>query len=90
LEPAYEAPPQPFLSFYSKPHLRAAAMGETRHGRNVTAFGHPIPDLAEKEFALPDDFITPGALRDIARKRRRLNREIKENAAKGIRTIAFD
>jgi hypothetical protein len=79
LEPFRPPSPEgPFVSFYSKPHLRAAAMGSSRHGRNVTAFGRPIPDFEEHEFALPEDFTTPDAIRANARKRRRMNRELKE------------
>jgi hypothetical protein len=72
------SPEGPFVSFYSKPHLRAAAMGSSRHGRNVTAFGRPIPDLDEHEFALPEDYVTADAIRANARKRRRMNRELKD------------
>ncbi|OCL10425.1 hypothetical protein AOQ84DRAFT_289324 [Glonium stellatum] len=68
-------PLKPFTSFYSKPHLREAALGKHRHGRNVTAFGKPIPEFEECEFALPGDYLTPDALRAHARKRRRLKRE---------------
>lgn len=68
-------PITPFTSFYSKPHLRAAALGKHRHGRNATAFGQSIPDWEEHEFSLPDDFVTPEFLRDNARKRRRQKRE---------------
>lgn len=68
-------PSTPFTSFYAKPHLRAAALGKHRHGRNASAFGHPIPDFEEHEFALPDEYLTIEALRDHARKRRRQKRE---------------
>jgi hypothetical protein len=68
-------PAAPFQSFYSKPHLRAAALGKHRHGRNASAFGQPIPEFPEKEFELPDDFIDPQFLRDNARQRRRRKRE---------------
>lgn len=68
-------PAAPFQSFYAKPHLRAAALGKHRHGRNASAFGQPIPEFAEKEFELPDDFIDPQFLRDNARQRRRRKRE---------------
>ncbi|KAI5204695.1 hypothetical protein E4T39_03494 [Aureobasidium subglaciale] len=68
-------PVGPFVSFYSKPHLRAAALGNTRHGRTLTAFGVPIPEVEEHEFALPEDYVTPDALRANARKRRRMKRE---------------
>lgn len=68
-------PDGPFTSFYSKPHLRAAALGKSRQGRNLTAFGHPIPEMEEREFALPPDYITPEALKESARRRRRMKRE---------------
>lgn len=68
-------PEGPFTSFYAKPHLRAAALGKQRHGRNTTAFGAPIPDLEEREFSLPGDYTTPEAIRESARRRRRMKRE---------------
>lgn len=68
-------PAQPFTSFYAKPHLRAAALGKHRHGRNASAFGHPIPDFEEHEFEPPPELFTYEALRDHARKRRRQKRE---------------
>jgi Something about silencing, SAS, complex subunit 4 len=70
----------PFVSFYSKSHLRAAAMGKHRHGRNATAFGQSIPDFEEHEFELPDDYIDPQFLRDNARQRRRRQRERQSGA----------
>jgi hypothetical protein len=74
------SPPKPFTSFFSKPHLRAAALGKSRHGsRTVLAFGHPIPDLPPSEFQLPPEYLTAEALRTHARKRRRLNREKRED-----------
>jgi hypothetical protein len=75
LPPPPVVPQGPFLSFYAKPHLRAAALGKHRHGRNATAFGQPIPDFYEHEFEIPAEYITPDALRDHARKRRRQKRE---------------
>lgn len=82
--PVYREPtPEgPFVSFYSKPQTRAAALGKSRHGRHLTAFGQPLPELDEQEFSLPDDYITPEALRDNARKRRRMKRESAVDAAK--------
>lgn len=73
--PPEPEPNKPFTSFYAKPYQRAAALHKTRHGRSMTAFGHPIPDYAMEEFALPRDYLTPEALRAHARKRRRLRRE---------------
>lgn len=72
-------PPSPEIlmtSFYAKRHLRDAALSKSRStARNVTAFGHPVPDLDEQEFALPREFVTPDALRSNARDRRRRKRE---------------
>jgi hypothetical protein len=50
-------------------------LGKHRHGRNATAFGQPIPDFPEKIFEIPEEFVTPDALRAHARKRRRQKRE---------------
>ncbi|KAL3479014.1 something about silencing, SAS, complex subunit 4-domain-containing protein [Aspergillus californicus] len=67
-------PDKPFTSFYAKPHLRDQAMSANRKGRTRLAFGHPIPDMAEKEFDLPDDILTPDAIKSCQRKRRRMKR----------------
>ncbi len=72
------SPEKPFLSFYSKPYLRAAAIGRHRHGRKLTAFGLPVPDFVEHEFALPDGYLTRDVIIANARKRRRLRRESKD------------
>jgi hypothetical protein len=63
-----------FRSFYSKPYLREAALGKHRRGRKRTAFGHPLPELEEREFELPGDILTEEAVRACQRKRRRLTR----------------
>jgi hypothetical protein len=68
-------PAAPFHSFYAKPHLRAAALGKHRHGRNASAFGQPVPEFEEQEFELPGELLDPGFLRDHARQRRRRKRE---------------
>ncbi|KAL4784714.1 something about silencing, SAS, complex subunit 4-domain-containing protein [Aspergillus varians] len=73
LPPAPE-PQKPFTSFYAKPHLRAQAMSGHRKGRTRLAFGHPIPDLEEKDFELPGDILTPEAIKSCQRKRRRMKR----------------
>jgi len=74
--PAFTAPsPEPpITSFYEKRHLREAALGKSRHGRNVTAFGHLIPEMGEREFELPSEYVTADALRANARERRRRKR----------------
>ncbi|KAL1304010.1 hypothetical protein AAFC00_000451 [Neodothiora populina] len=68
-------PEGPFTSFYAKPHLRAAALGKARHGRKLTAFGQALPEVEEREFTLPSDYITPEAIKESARRRRRMKRE---------------
>ena len=68
-------PAPPFQSFYAKPHLRAAALGKHRHGRNASAFGQSIPEFEEHEFELPEEYIDPQFLKDNARQRRRRKRE---------------
>ena len=70
---------KPFTSFYSKTYLRTAALGKTRQGRNATAFGHPIPEFAMREFSLPESYLTKDVLRANARKRRRLRRGALDN-----------
>ncbi|KAI9687353.1 MAG: hypothetical protein M1822_002396 [Bathelium mastoideum] len=72
------SPERPFTSFYAKPHLREAALGRHRHGgRTSLAFGYPLPELVEREFAPPEDYLTPEAITAAQRKRRRLKREVK-------------
>lgn len=73
-------PTTPFTSFFSKPYLREAALGKHRRGRSATAFGLPVPEPPYEEFALPDDFISEEALKENARKRRRLKRELASEA----------
>ena len=66
---------KPFTSFYSKPYLREAALGKHRRGRTKFAFGQPLPDMEDKDFELPEDFLTHGILAANARSRRRVRRE---------------
>ncbi|EME43825.1 hypothetical protein DOTSEDRAFT_71604 [Dothistroma septosporum NZE10] len=73
-------PPSPITSFYAKRHLRDAALSKTRHGRSVSAFGQPLPELMEKEFELPDEYVSEDVLRANAREKRRRKRESAVNA----------
>ncbi|KAF2154640.1 hypothetical protein K461DRAFT_266032 [Myriangium duriaei CBS 260.36] len=76
-------PEGPFTSFFDKPHLRSAALGKNRHGRNILAFGLPVPDVDEHEFELPHGYITPQSLKESARRRRRMKREsVVDSASK--------
>lgn len=62
-----------FVSFYAKPHLRVAAIGKHRRsGRNISAFGQPLPEVYHQEFVLPDNIIDEGSapgcrVRDVRR-----------------------
>lgn len=69
---------KPFTSFYSKAHIREAAIGKHRRGRARFAFGQPLPEVVEKWFELPPDMLSLDALRASARSRRRARREGKD------------
>ena len=73
--PAPPSPETPITSFYAKRHLRDAALGKSRHGRNITAFGHPLPEMEQRNFKLPSEYITEDTLKAKARERRRRKRE---------------
>lgn len=75
-EPLPPPPPRPFVSFFDKRHLRDAAVAGRQRGRTVLAFGHPVPELLEFEFELPDDILTEEAIRASQRSRRRIRRGI--------------
>ena len=74
---------KPFTSFFADPHLRAAALSlstkgdnrETGPHRSTLAFGHPIPDMQERDFQLPDEILTEEAILASQRKQRRMKRE---------------
>ncbi len=68
-------PYKPFKSFYSKRHLRDAAVSGHRRSRTVTAFGEPVPELEDVDFQLPDTILTDDAVRASSRRKRRLKRE---------------
>ena len=72
----FVAPPPeiPITSFYDKRHLRDAALGKARHGRNVYAFGQPVPEMESREFELPEEYVSEDTLRAKARDKRRRKR----------------
>lgn len=77
--PATEpSPPKPFVSFFDKRHLRDAAVAGRQRGRTLLAFGHPVPELTEKPFELPEDILTADAIRASQRSRRRLRRGVDD------------
>ena len=69
-------PNRPFTSFFSKPHLREAALSLHRTGgrRTRLAFGQPLPDMETAEFELPVEILTPEAIDSCRRERRRRKR----------------
>ncbi len=79
-------PPPPFTSFYTKPYLRAAAIGKHRRGRSRTAFGQPLPEPPDCEFELPPELLNDGATTaDVGAQQRRQRREnrVDEEGVKG-------
>ena len=81
--PIHELAERPFTSFFSKPHQRAAALEKNRRtGRTKFAFGQPVPDMEERNFALPPEYITPQALKVSARSRRLQRRNVKPTRRK--------
>ncbi|KAL2360876.1 hypothetical protein RJZ56_006251 [Blastomyces dermatitidis] len=76
-QPPAQPEPKPFTSFYTKRHLRDAAVGKIRRGRTRTAFGQPLPEVAAREFRLPADILTEEAVDACQRKKRRLRRARK-------------
>ncbi|KAJ5591856.1 uncharacterized protein N7459_002225, partial [Penicillium hispanicum] len=80
--PIHHLPPppdKPFTSFFAEPHhreLAIAALTGNHRGRSHTilAFGHPIPDMDDREFQPPAELLTDEAIRASQRQRRRLKR----------------
>lgn len=70
--PRQSETPKEFKSFFNKKYERDGALNKHRRaGRNVLAWGHPIPDVAETDFDLPEDYRDDELLKARARKRRR-------------------
>ncbi|KAI1766634.1 something about silencing, SAS, complex subunit 4-domain-containing protein [Hypoxylon sp. FL1150] len=67
-----------FTSFFEKKHQRDAALNKgRRRGRTVMAWGHPIPDLMERDFNLPKEYRDSEILKVHERQKRRERRERK-------------
>ncbi|OLN81759.1 hypothetical protein CCHL11_06923 [Colletotrichum chlorophyti] len=70
--PPKPEPPKEFKSFFKKRYEREAALHRHRRaGRKVVAWGHPLPEIPEVDFDLPEEFRDEETLRVHARKRRR-------------------
>jgi hypothetical protein len=69
-----------FSSFYSKRHLREAAIGKHRRsGRSSSAWGQPVPDVTDRDFELPKEYRDKETLEANARRKRRDRRVSKES-----------
>ncbi|KAI4863395.1 something about silencing, SAS, complex subunit 4-domain-containing protein [Hypoxylon rubiginosum] len=67
-----------FTSFFEKKHQRDAALSKgRRRGRTVMAWGHPIPDMMECDFDLPEEYLDSEILKAHERQKRRERRERK-------------
>lgn len=74
--PEAEAPPRAFTSFFGKKHERDGALHRQRRtGRNVLAWGHPVPDIPEADFDLPEDYRDDETMKSRARGKRRDKRK---------------
>ena len=71
-------PDKEFTSFFAKRHERDAAVSRARRtGRKVLAWGHPIPDMPEAEYELPERAKDAEMMKALARKKRRDRRGVK-------------
>ncbi|KAH7155752.1 something about silencing, SAS, complex subunit 4-domain-containing protein [Dactylonectria estremocensis] len=71
-------PPKEFKSFFSKRYERDGALNRHRRaGRKVMAWGHPVPEIPEVDFDLPEDFLDADALKARERRKRRDRRGSK-------------
>ncbi|KJZ71588.1 hypothetical protein HIM_08982 [Hirsutella minnesotensis 3608] len=65
-------PPREFKSFFSKRYERDGAVHRNRRtARKVLAWGHPVPDMDEVDFELPEEYRDEETLKARARKKRR-------------------
>ncbi|KAK5992490.1 hypothetical protein PT974_05897 [Cladobotryum mycophilum] len=72
-------PPKEFKSFFTKKYERDGALHRHRRaGRKVLAWGHPIPDMLESDFILPEEYRDEDTLKSRARKKRRDKRESRQ------------
>ncbi|QPG95220.1 hypothetical protein C2857_007862 [Epichloe festucae Fl1] len=70
--PKHVDPPKEFTSFFRKKYERDSSLNRTRRaGRKVLAWGHPVPDMDEADFVLPEEYRDEDLLKSRARKKRR-------------------
>ncbi|RSM00289.1 hypothetical protein CEP52_009208 [Fusarium oligoseptatum] len=77
--PKTPEPPKEFKSFFSKKYERESALHRHRRtGRKVLAWGHPIPEIPQVDFDLPEEYRDEDTLKVRARKKRRDRRRSKQ------------
>lgn len=75
LDPA----PREFYSFFEKRHQRDAALNTGRRkGRTVLAWGHPVPEMDEYDFELPEFCLDEDTLKAHERQKRRDRRQRRQ------------
>lgn len=72
--PPEAVPYRPFTSFYTKKHLRDAAVAGHRRSRTLTAFGGPVPEMEDMDFQLPDSILNEDTIKACGRRKRRERR----------------
>ncbi|KFA60853.1 hypothetical protein S40285_06176 [Stachybotrys chlorohalonatus IBT 40285] len=79
--PAQPKPPEPpreFKSFFNKKHEREGSLNRHRRaGRKVLAWGHPIPDITQMDFELPEEYRDGELMKARERQKRRERRSHK-------------
>ncbi|KAI0539751.1 hypothetical protein GGR58DRAFT_463284 [Xylaria digitata] len=74
-----DSTPREFTSFFEKRHQRDAALVQgRRRGRTVLAWGHPVPEMGEDDFELPDFCLDEDTLKAHERQKRRERRQRKQ------------
>lgn len=78
MAPPMEEYEKEFKSFFPRPHLRQAALGKHRRsGRSASAWGHPVPEVPDQDFELPEEYRDEETLKIHARRKRRDRRVSK-------------
>ncbi|KAK0618104.1 something about silencing, SAS, complex subunit 4-domain-containing protein [Bombardia bombarda] len=70
--PSEPEPYREFKSFFRHKHQRDHALSKNRRrSRNAFAWGLPVPEVAERDFSLPEEFCDEDTLKSHARRKRR-------------------
>ena len=78
IKPEPAEPEKPFVSFFAKKHLRDAAVTGRQRGRMSLAFGVMVPEFRHREFGLPRELLTEGAIKASQRSGRRRRRGVDD------------